>query len=94
VSRAERGEQLAVSADDTPQDRQPPAARVEVLGGGEATPEQLAALVVALTPASGTDEPGEGRPTLPAWTAAALREGVGRAQVLAPADLHGFDPHR
>jgi hypothetical protein len=80
-----------VTADDTSQ--QAPAARVEVRGGGEPTPEQLAALVVALTPAGGADEPGAARPTVPAWTAAALREGVGRAQVLAPTDLRELDPH-
>jgi hypothetical protein len=82
-----------VSSDDTQQDLVPPAARVEVRGGGTPTPEQLAALVVALTPSGGTDESGDGRPTLPAWTAASLREGVGRAQVLAPADLRDLDPH-
>jgi hypothetical protein len=83
-----------VSADDTPQDLQPPAARVEVRGGGAPTAAQLAALVVALTPSGGSDGLDEGRPALPAWTAAALREGVGAAQVLAPADLRELDPHR
>jgi hypothetical protein len=82
-----------LSAADTPQDVQPPTARVEVRGGGAPTPEQLAALVVALTPSGGSDEPGGDRPTLPAWTAAALREGVGGAQVLVPADLRALDRH-
>jgi hypothetical protein len=80
-----------MTSDDTAQER-PPAARVEVRGGGEPTAEQLAALVVALTPTGGTDEPGAGRASVPAWTAAALREGVGGAQVLAPADLRELDP--
>jgi hypothetical protein len=79
---------------DTPPDPQPPAARVAVRAGGAPTPEQLAALVVALTPSGVTDEPGGGRPTLPAWAAAALREGAGGAQVLAPADLRELDPPR
>jgi hypothetical protein len=91
---SDANEDRAVSADDTPQDLQPPAVRVEVRGGGTPTPEQLAALVVVLAPSGGPDGLDEGPPALPAWTAAALREGVGGAQVLAPADLRELDPHR
>jgi hypothetical protein len=72
-----------------------PSSRVEVVGGGAASAEELAALVVALTPVAGpaTGQNGEGRPAVPAWTAAALREGVGGATVVRPSDLRELDPH-
>lgn len=49
---------------------------IVVTGGGEPSPEQLAALVIALTPVTGdgTDEPDD----VPrGWRRAALIEGVG-----------------
>jgi hypothetical protein len=68
--------------------------RIEVVGGGTASAEELAALVVALTPVAGTvTETAERRPSMPAWTAAALREGVGGASVLRPSDLREPDRH-
>lgn len=55
---------------------------------GNPTAAEVAALVVALTPAGG-DPAAEGTtgPTLPSWTHAALLEGVGGPTVYAPADL-------
>jgi hypothetical protein len=58
--------------------------RIEVRGGGAVAPEELAALVVALTPAGGGGAGGEGEGPVPAWTAAALSEGVGGPRVDAP----------
>jgi hypothetical protein len=72
-----------------------PGGRVEVVGGGAASAEELAALVVALTPVAGpaASPNGPGRRAVPAWTAAALREGVGGAAVVRPSDLRELDPH-
>ncbi|MFA9433024.1 acyl-CoA carboxylase epsilon subunit [Egicoccus sp. AB-alg2] len=66
--------------------------RIEVLHGAP-SPEELAALVVALTPVASTpaaDEApgGEGRQVrVPAWTRAALLEGVGGSLAVRPTDL-------
>jgi hypothetical protein len=54
-----------------------------VTAGGVPDVEQLAALVVALTPGG---EPAT-LPGPPAWRRAALLEGVGGASILAPSDL-------
>lgn len=59
--------------------------RIEVVGGGTATPEQLAALVVALTPVAAAD--GDGDRRAPAWARAGLLENVGGMRVASPADL-------
>ncbi len=62
--------------------------RLVVTGGGRPTPEQLAAVVVALTPIAEPAAPVGP----PAWRRAALLEGVGGASVLAPGDLDGPGP--
>lgn len=54
------------------QDRAP---SIVVTGGGDPTPEQLAALVIALTPAAGGEEEPDEVPR--GWRRAALIEGVG-----------------
>lgn len=61
----------------------PPLA-MRVLGGGEPTPEQLAAVLVTLTPAEDGDD---GPARTAAWTRAALIEGVGGRPPTSPADL-------
>lgn len=49
---------------------------IVITGGGDPTPEQLAALVIALTPTAGDgDEEPDGVPR--GWHRAALIEGVG-----------------
>ncbi|MEX1162093.1 MAG: hypothetical protein WEB03_00790 [Nitriliruptor sp.] len=60
-------------------------ARIEVVGGGTVGAEQLAAVVVALTP-SGADDPS-GDTAAPAWARAALLEGVGLLPPTRPSDL-------
>jgi len=69
--------------------------RIEVLHGAP-SPAELAALVVALTPVAAapspdgdTDGADAGRPAaqVPAWTLAALLEGVGGTPALRPTDL-------
>jgi hypothetical protein len=62
----------------------PPLA-FRVVGGGQPTAEELAALLVALTPV-GSGDGGE-RASTPAWTRAALLEGVGGRPAASPADL-------
>lgn len=54
----------------------PQSPSIVVTGGGDPTPEQLAALVIALTPVAGD---GDGEPdNVPrGWRRAALIEGVG-----------------
>ena len=70
----------------------PPLA-VRVVGGGQPTDEQLAALLVALTPAPAAAPPSPAatatgtRTTMAAWSRAALIEGVGGAAAARPADL-------
>jgi hypothetical protein len=58
--------------------------RFVVVTGGRPSDEELAALVVALTP-SAPHEPSE-RP-VPAWSRAALLEGTGSLAITRPADL-------
>ncbi len=62
-----------------------PTGRIVVTAGGTPSAEEVAALVVALTPAAA--DPG-GAAT-PAWRRAALTEGVGRPRILTPAALDG-----
>jgi hypothetical protein len=66
--------------------------RLVITGGGEPTPDELAALVVALTPTTGADPAGPPAPTVPAWTRAALLEGTGGSQVASPGGLEGLAP--
>jgi hypothetical protein len=61
-----------------------PATRIEVVGGGSPTDEQLAATVVALTPVAVVDD---GPAPAPAWARAALLEGVGGRRPARPSDL-------
>jgi hypothetical protein len=68
-----------------PRDEAAPTARIEVVGGGAPTVEQLAALAVGLTPTGVT---GDGPDELaPAWARAALIENVGHRRPLRPSDL-------
>ena len=64
--------------------------RYRIVGGGTPTPEQLAAVVVALTPVAVADDattPAEA-PTRPSgWRRAALLEAVGSRVFSSPADL-------
>lgn len=62
------------------------ANRIEVVGGGVATAEQLAAVVVALTPVAGPDEDAAVS-DVPAWARAGLLENVGGRRVASRADL-------
>lgn len=57
--------------------------RFVIDGGGTPGDDEIAALVVALTPVD-ADAPDPG---VDAWRRAALSEGVGGPRVLAPADL-------
>jgi hypothetical protein len=67
------------------QDETTSTARIEVVGGGTPTPEQLAALTVGLTPAAAaSDGPAE---TAPAWARAGLIENVGHRRPHRPIDL-------
>jgi hypothetical protein len=59
---------------------------LQLVGGGEPTPEELAAVLVALTPVGG-DDGGDGSPATPAWTRAAMLEGIGGRPAASPADL-------
>lgn len=64
--------------------------RYVVTGGGTPTPEQLAALVVAMTPVVVPEEengPPSGAPSN--WAHAALMEGVGHRTFVAMPDLAG-----
>lgn len=67
----------------------PDAPRYVVVGGGRPTPEQLAALTVALTPTAVPDQAPPDRPG--GWARAALLEGVGARPFASPAELarHG-----
>jgi hypothetical protein len=73
-----------------------PLPRYELVRGGTPTPEQLAALVVALTPVPVVEEGVDGQDTpatTPAWLRAALLEGVGDRRYASPGDLaHATEP--
>jgi hypothetical protein len=62
-----------------------PAPALRVVAGGQPTPEELAALVVALTPTGGGDTQTSRGPT--PWLRAAMIEGVGGRPPTSPADL-------
>lgn len=77
----------------TPDEQQAP--QVRVTSGGVPGPEQLAALVLALTPGGGPDpvddgDTDAGTVTVPAWTRAALLEGVGGRRAVSAPDLAGL----
>lgn len=64
-----------------------PPDRIEVVGGGRPSDEQLAALAVALTPVGGQPPPPAVGDGVPAWARAALLEGVGLRTPTRPSDL-------
>lgn len=73
-------------------DQVPPPPRYVVTGGGTPTPEQLAALAVAMTPVAVADETDDDSPPSGApsnWAHAALMEGVGHRTFVALPDLAG-----
>ena len=63
-----------------------PALRLVVTRGGEPTPEQTAAMVLALTAIRPTRSV---QPAAPGWQRAALHEGVGGAAAVSAPDLAG-----
>lgn len=75
-----------MTSDATPSSDLP---RYVLTAGGEPTPEELAALVIALTPAGAPAEDGEAEP---AWVAAALQEGIGRRPFVSADDLASAPP--
>lgn len=80
------GEEGSVNEDVSEDGATDPATRIEITGGGEVCPEQLAAIVVALTPsATAGDARAAGR--APAWGRAALLENVGLRRIARPGDL-------
>jgi hypothetical protein len=66
-----------------------PGSRIRITRGGEPSPAQLAALTVVLTAAGGQAVPA-GPPTPPAWSHAALLEGIGARIVEEPAHLRSL----
>jgi hypothetical protein len=65
-------------------EQEPTTPQVRVIAGGTPTPEELAALVVALTPTGG----GQPAPRGPApWRRAAMLEGIGARRPTSPADI-------
>lgn len=67
-------------------DETPDTPRYVITGGGTPTPEQLAALTIAMTPVVvEADEPTG--PPGGNWASAAIREGVGHRTFVARADL-------
>lgn len=62
--------------------------RYLVVGGGVPSPEQLAALTVALTPVVVAEpEPPAPRPATPPWALAAIHEATGGPPLAAAPDL-------
>lgn len=59
--------------------------RYVIVGGGRPTPEELAALIVALAPVA--MEHNDRGATPSGWTRAALLEGVGERAFASPAEL-------
>lgn len=72
-----------------------------VTGGGEPTPEELAAVAIALTPVTGGEEDVDDGTQAGGWRRAALVEGVGGRNAASLPDLisgrmglgHVGDPH-
>ncbi len=73
-----------MAADETPD-----TPRYVVTGGGTPTPEQLAALAVAMTPVAVPDDDGPASGAASHWAHAALMEGVGHRTFVAMPDLAG-----
>ena len=71
--------------DDDPAD----LPRYVITRGGQPTPEELAALTVALTPVAAPAGDDEAEP---AWVAAALQEGIGRRPFVSADDLASAPP--
>ncbi len=67
----------------------PDLPRYRIVGGGEPTPEQLAALAIALTPVARADDGAPAADATSRWALAALREGVGHRTFVAAPDLDG-----
>ncbi|MFP5310269.1 MAG: hypothetical protein ACLGIR_11925 [Actinomycetes bacterium] len=63
--------------------------QLRVVGGGAPTPEELAALIVALTPAGGGADAAV--PVAAAWSRAALLEGVGARPMVSAAEIDRAD---
>lgn len=59
--------------------------RIQVVEGGEPSPAELAALVIALTPVR--EEPPQEPAARSGWQRAAVLEGVGRARYASAADV-------
>lgn len=59
--------------------------RIEVTHGGELSDEEVAAVVIALTPVDGGDVERDARP--PSWRRAAIIEGLGGRPVSSAWDL-------
>jgi len=78
----------------TPDEQHP--VQVRVTSGGVPGPEQLAALVLALTPVVGPGPGPDDEDTedavahVPAWTRAALLEGIGGRNAVSAPDLAGL----
>jgi hypothetical protein len=66
------------------------APRYQIVAGGEPSPEELAAVAIALTPVVIDDrEPGT-RSDLTGWLRAALHEGVGGAPLISADQVAGL----
>ncbi|MBW3620749.1 MAG: hypothetical protein KY461_10930 [Actinobacteria bacterium] len=76
-----------LSCDDATPDRGRP--RYVVTRGGDPTLEELAAVVLALTPVAVDEGASE---ATPAWVDAALQEGVGRRPFVSADDLASAPP--
>ena len=65
--------------------------RYEIVGGGEPSAAELAAIVLALTPvAVETDEPSDEEPS--GWQRAAIWEAVGRRNFTSADDIDAAPP--
>ncbi|MGH3442407.1 MAG: acyl-CoA carboxylase epsilon subunit [Nitriliruptorales bacterium] len=61
--------------------------RIQVVDGGEPSPEELAALVIALTPVREEPSADRTRAARSGWRRAALLEGVGRTRYAGAPDV-------
>lgn len=61
--------------------------RYEIVRGGTPSPEELAALVVALTPVAAPPGEDGGTTERSGWLRAALREGVGQRSFVSADDV-------
>ena len=74
-----------MTTDDTAVD----TPRYVITAGGTPTPEQLAALAIAMTPVAVEDGRTSTGPPGGNWQSAAIREGVGHRTFVALPDLQG-----